>query len=435
MPSPADVGATVRIRIALERAAQALALAIVVFLLVQSLRGGEEGATEAAGVRELTTSLERWSTTAAPARVHVAVDSALSPTRRAWLAALDGAGTRVTWDGENLLAVAAVADAIADPAGGTLVRVAAPSGTSVVLEDRLGALDSVGAGAGGARFVARSAPETVRLRAGDFDARSAVRDSLALGRILVLGSVGWEAKFVVATLEERGWDVDARLALSPREQVEQGRSAPIDTGRYAAVIALDSTALSSASRLARYVRDGGGLVIAARTSAAPGMAPLRAGTLGAGVEAVEPFDPEAEEPRRALALTPINLRGDAVALERRDDQVAVAVRRVERGRVAVVGYDDTWRWRMGGGDEALEAHRGWWAGVVASVAHAPALPLAQAVVVDEAPLARLVDELGPSSPAPDDMASRARIPRSWLLALFGALLLAAWGSRRLRGAP
>lgn len=423
------------LRIWLERVAQGLALAIVVWLLVQSLRRGEGDATEAAEVRALPAALARWSTSASPARVHVTVDSALSPAQRAWLGALGGAGTRVTWEGDGVVPVAAVADAVADPAGGTLIRAAAPRGTTIVLEDELGVLDSVEAGSAGASFLARSAPAAVRLRAGSFDARSAIRDSLSLGRILLLGSVGWEAKFVTAALEERGWTVDARLTLSPKGDVEQGRATPIDTSRYAAVIALDSTALASAARIARYVRDGGGLVVAARTSEAAGLASLRAGALASGVEAVEPFEADAPEPRRALALTPIVLRPDAVALERRDEQVAVAVRRVARGRVAVVGYDDTWRWRLGGGADALEEHRAWWAGVVASVAHAGHAPVASMTAIDEAPLALLLDALGAASAAPDEIVRTGGIPRGWLLALFAVALLAAWLSRRLRGAP
>lgn len=418
-------------RIALERLARGVAFALLAWLLIRSLRA-TVGPAGSSGVASLTPALRRWSTRVAPSAVHVRVDGALSPVQREWLGALAASGTRVTWSGTGLAPLAAVAEPVADPAGATRVLAAAPAGTVVALADEYGQLDSVRAGTAGAGFLARSAPAAVSIRAGALTARAATGDSLVLGRLLVLGRAGWESKFVVAALEERGWSVDARMALSPRGDVVQGRTLPIDTARYSAVIALDSSALGSAGALARYVRSGGGLIIAAPVSAAPPLAPLDAGAPRAELPATEPFD-TVGDPRRALALTPIALREGAVALERRAGGVAVAVRRVERGRVLVVGYADTWRWRMAGGSDAVEQHRDWWARLVAGVAHVGRIPRPQPTLVDESPLASLVDRLGPAV-VPAQAEAAGRISSAWLFAVLAALLLGEWASRRLRGA-
>src|SRR5688572_1327741 len=121
------------VRVWLERAAQALALAIVLWWLYQSLRPAGEGATEVVALGELPAELSRWSTVSTPGRVHVRIDSAVAPATRDWLAALASSGTRVTWEGHGVLPLAAVAEPVADPAGGTRVWVGAPAGAPVLL--------------------------------------------------------------------------------------------------------------------------------------------------------------------------------------------------------------------------------------------------------------------------------------------------------------
>jgi hypothetical protein len=138
---------------------------------------------------------------------------------------------------------------------------------------------------------------------------------------------------------------------------------------------------------------------------------------------------------------------DAIVLERRANAISgpvmVAARRVGIGRVAQIAYDESWRWRMEGAAGALEAHRGWWSSMVASVAHAsPAtgdsLPQAAAAsesTADAAPLAHLYDALGEPTPAPPAGAP-AHLPRDtrWFLPVILLALLLEWSSRRLRGA-
>src|ERR1019366_3377028 len=85
----------------------------------------------------------------------------------------------------------------------------------------------------------------------------------ALHPVLVVGRAGWEAKFAVAALEERGWTVEARLFVAPGADVTQGSRGAIDTSRYAAIVALDTTLGAVAASVAWVGRGGGGGVRAA----------------------------------------------------------------------------------------------------------------------------------------------------------------------------
>jgi hypothetical protein len=422
------------VRVWLERCAHLLGIAIIAWFLADSLRPRPGVGPEVVAAEGLAAELRRWSTVAAPGEVHLTLDRAVPPAHREWLAALAAAGTRVTWDGDSVPPLAVALDPVPDPDGGTRIWAAAPPGRVLVLEDDVGAIDSVAAGKTGARFSTSSPLRAVRVRSGGFVAESVLRDSISFGRVLVVGKVGWESGMVTAALEERGWEVDARLALSPKGDVVQGAPPEeLDPARYSAVVVLDSAALVGPARLVRYVREGGGLVITARAASAAALAPLRVGRAGRIVAPVEPFDTSAADPRRSLGLTSIVPAGDAVPLELRDDLVAVAARRVDRGRVVLVGYDDTWRWRMAGGADALEEHRAWWAALVASVARVDRTPLPASA--DEAPLAAMVQLLGPSSARPAGAAAAGRLSHGWAFAALAVALLLQWLSRRLRGAP
>jgi hypothetical protein len=89
---------------------------------------------------------------------------------------------------------------------------------------------------------------------------------------------------------------------------------------------------------------------------------------------------------------------------------------------------------MAGASGSENAHRDWWARVVSAVAYAP--PASAATTLDGpagAPLANLVDRLGPARERPAAGAAGHSIDRRWLLAAIMILLLAEWASRRLRG--
>jgi hypothetical protein len=262
-----------------------------------------------------------------------------------------------------------------------------------------------------------------------------VSDSLVLGRILLLGRAGWESKFVAVALEERGWKIDARLRLSPRGDVRQGAVTTVDTSRYSAVLVLDSIGTTEALRIAAFVRSGGGVILSGPAVGTPGLAMLAAGSPRRPEAGHEPFDTLAGEPRRELELIPVAPRPDAVVLERRGNLAAVLARRIERGRAVTSGYLDTWRWRMGGGATAVDAHRDWWADLVAGVAYTGRIARPADGVTDEAPLATLITRLGPASSAPSSSDGTPPISRGVLFGLLMAALLIEWASRRLRGVP
>lgn len=433
MRSPGDSGGGLRLR--LERIARTLALLLLLWLLVDVFRGRAEPLRATVGERDLSVQLSRWSTSADPASVHLESEGSIAPFQRDWLAALSGAGTGVTWESQGGVPLALAMEPVADPEGGIRAWIAAPSGTGVEIEDPAGPLDSLAAGGGGARLLVRSSPAELLARAGGSAAGSAVTDSLVLGRLLLLGRAGWESKFVAAALEERGWKLDARLRLSPRGDVRQGPATPLDTARYAAVLVLDSIGNAEAQAVARFVREGGGAVIAVPVAEAAALAALSAGPPAAPLPGREPFDSTLAEPRRSLELAPIAPREDAVVLERRGSAVAVAARRIERGRVVTSGYRDTWRWRMGGGEGSVQSHRDWWADLVAGVAYAGRVTRQARPDTDEAPLAKLIDRLGPARAAPAGPGPGLGISRAWLFGLLAAALLLEWASRRLRGAP
>jgi hypothetical protein len=345
----------------------------------------------------LRRALADWSA----ASVRVAFDSAPSPVDRDWLAAMRRSGVPVTWFWRRTppAALAVAGAPLADPAGATRVAVAAPGGTRVTLSDRLGPIDTGSAASGGLTAVVPLALHTVAASG----ARTTVADSLALRPLLVFGTVGWETKFVVRSLEERGWIVDTRLVLGPGHAVTTGGSVPpLDTAHYAAVLALDSGARSAAASIERYAKQGGGVIIAGSAGRVLGaVAPARLG-----------------EWRDAKPLSYFVLAGQ-------DSVIAKAA------NVIQVGYDDTWRVRMDSA-HGPAAHRDWWARLVATVAYAPEKRAAAPVGDDPAPVAATVERLGPpvlvgrGVPIPG--------PRFWF-ALIALALLFEWGSRRLRGAP
>ncbi|HEY4672333.1 MAG TPA: hypothetical protein VIG78_09725, partial [Gemmatimonadaceae bacterium] len=165
---------------------------------------------------------------------------------------------------------------------------------------------------------------------------------------------------------------------------------------------------------------------------------LRAGNIGTlltpPTREGESVDPS------TLPLRPVTaLRPDAIALESRRGSVSIAARRVGAGRVLQAGYDETWRWRMDGGDDGVRAHREWWTDLLSKVVYAPSATRESATPItlggDEAPLADLIASIGPAASGRSGSVSAAT-PK-WAAALFMLLALALLTevtSRRSRGA-
>src|SRR5438105_449180 len=96
MPSRAEM------RTPIERALRAVVIVLLAVLLWQSLTattGLSASGVNARGIRR--GDLAKWSGLAeAPNKIHVRLDSVPTPVERAWLSALAGAGSNVTWSGD-----------------------------------------------------------------------------------------------------------------------------------------------------------------------------------------------------------------------------------------------------------------------------------------------------------------------------------------------
>jgi hypothetical protein len=330
------------------------------------------------------------------------------------------------------------AQPVASPEGGIRMRMAAPADSKVEIADEAGAIDSIQASEAGASLTVASAVGRLVGRVANSTATTTLSDSIALRKVLVIGSAGWESKFVVAALEESGWKVDAFIRVAPGVDVTQGSIASIDTARYSAVVALDNSVAPYAERIVGFARSGGGVVLGPGAAVLAAIAPLRSGGVGDASAPAQVTNISGSVTRGTLVMAPIlQPRSDAIPLERRSETVALAARRFGAGRVLQSGYEDTWRWRMAGAESSVRDHRGWWTELVSNVAYAPRVSLPnRALDADAAPVADLVSALGPST-NPADVARSGLHPShwaSWLFALMSLALIAEVASRRLRGA-
>jgi hypothetical protein len=431
MPSRAEM------RVRVEHVLRGIVIVVLAAMLWQSLHEQVDFGGRAVSARGVGRgALVEWSALAkAPGRIHVQLDSVPSKIEWAWLSALAGAGSSVTWSGD-LAPVMIDAQPVASPAGGTRVLVAAPSGSSVVMSDDVGVIDTVRAQGAGAVVTLNSVANHLAARVKGAVASTGARDSVVLHRILVIGDAGWESKFVVAALEEEGWKVDAFIRVAPGVDVTQGSALVIDTTRYSAVIALDVAASPYANRIIEFARTGGGVVLAPQAASLDAMAPLRAGDVGRALQGGLAIQTGGSVRLSALALAPItSLRSDAIPLEKRAGAVSIAARRIGAGRALQLGYTDSWRWRMGGGEEAVRGHGAWWTGLVSSVASAPRNPRATGTIsTDAAPMIGLVAAIGPgTSAALSNPSGRPADRMAWLFVLLALGLTGEVASRRLRG--
>ena len=432
MPSRAEM------RVRVEQLLRGIAIVVLIVMLWQSLheQSGSGGrGVSARGIGRGT--LSNWSSLAkAPGRIHVHLDSVPSQIDRAWLGAIAGAGSIVTWSGD-LAALMIDAQPVASPTGGTKVLVAAPSGSSVVMRDEVGAIDTLRPRDAGASVTLNSAPDRLWAGAKTSVASTAARDSVLLRKILVIGEAGWESKFVVAALEEEGWKLDALIRVAPGVDVTQGLAA-IDTSRYSAIVALDASASPYANRIVEYARNGGGVVLGPGAASIDAMAPLRAGAVGRPTSETRVVQSTGAISLANLPLAPItSLRNDATPFEKRGAAVAIAAERIGAGRVLQLGYEDTWRWRMSGGDGAVRDHRLWWTRLVSSVAYAPRIPRPISTVsIDPAPMTGLLRAIGSASKpnAISSLSGNRSDQMAWLFVLLTLGFISEIGSRRLRGA-
>lgn len=369
-----------------------------------------------------------------------AIEGTPSPVVRDSLAALQRAGNKVEWKG-TVAPLMAMAEPVREP--GDRWRVAVVNAAPVEVRDSLGPIDSLDAPGAITTEAVRGG---VRVVAGGTEARVTPSDSITLGRIAVFGRAGWEPRFTIAALEEAGWQVDARLTLGRDRDVLQGEFV-LQRARHAAVIVFDTASLvREGPLLARFVREGGGLILAGEAVTAD--VPALRSVAGARVLRLEPPETRSfagHEPTHALPLRVLgSRRADAVLVESREGLPAIVARRVGAGRIVQMGYGDTWRWRMEGEGRAVEEHRTFWSRTVGLAVVATSHPRSamvdgvpaprDAARDDPAPRAALFHALG----APTEVVGAASMtPRTlprWIGLLILVLFVAEWASRRGRGA-
>jgi hypothetical protein len=425
-------------RIRFERTLRAVAVALVLWAIAVTALPTLDGVARVRSEQDLRNALIEWTTRERPLDVRLEMARVPDEASRAWLSALVAEGTRVSWTSQGSAPLPGIALALeprADPAGRVRMAVAAPTGSRIVLGDDFGSIDTTSARDGGAIIEGPPPAGVVSAVIGSTSARSAVTDSLLYRRLLVVGRVGWESKFLVRALEDEGWRVSVRLALTPRSEVTEDAAVSVDTSQVAAVLVVGEATGISRSALKRYVDAGGGLVLL--DGAERSLPLLAVGDSGRSRTTPDaPVDADWQGPPSFVALVPLmSLRPGAVVTARRGGRVAVATLRVGAGRVTQVGYRDSWRWRLEGGDSGSAAHRRWWASRVSDVAYAPAREQRPPIDVDPAPLAAWVDRFGPATPNAPSRATPWRHPSMpWLFAVLLIALLAEWASRRERGA-
>ncbi|HEY4303955.1 MAG TPA: hypothetical protein VGM82_05790 [Gemmatimonadaceae bacterium] len=426
MPSP---------RSRFETACRVGAFALLGWMLGTSIIPVKSGRLERVQTSELTTRLPQLTRSAGNVAIHVAMPTTPQPWQTDWLRALDHSGRALSWSGSPP-AVAMSIEPIADPDGGMRVDVAAPNGSVVALHDDASAIDSVKVANLGATIATPIAVGTIRGQVNGETFSSPANDSVRLKAVMVVGAAGWEGKYVVSALEERGWPVIARFTIAPNVDVTQGTIQALDTSRVGVLIAIDSTVSTLGDAVARFVRSGGGLVLAGPASSAKNVATIAPGAISQRTRPnVKPTDTVR---LGSTGFYPVSLKDDGIALEKRTDGIAVAARRLGAGRIVQVGYDDSWRWRMAGASGSERAHREWWSRIVAAVAYAPiartaALAGAPSVsTAAAAPLVAVTDRLGPPRVLSSGIPSPP-VDRRWLIAAMMVLLLIEWASRRLRG--
>jgi len=365
---------------------------------------------------------------------------------RATLRALRGSGHLVRlFAPRPLPALATAAEEEWRATGGTRIQLVSSDSALASLGDAAGLIDSVHIAAAGLQPRSGPLQGALAVDAGAVRAFVAplVAGAPATARVLVLGDATWESRFLVASLEEAGWPVDAGLTLAPRVTITQGVPPLPSRARHALVVILPGASPVAVSRLPGFVRDGGGLVIVGESSRIPALAPLRAGSPGESI-AGELGAEASAAPRRGLDLVPIaSQAAGSVVLERRDGVLAVAARRVGAGRVVQVGYANSWLWRMAGGDDAPIAHRRWWTSLLASAVPLSApvsriMTAAESDTLTAAPVAALASALGLPTVRDAGVTSsrrdvRASLDLRWLLCAGLVSLVASWVLRRWRG--
>lgn len=442
--SDATVASALRMMGAVLHAFAFVCMALLLWRLITPVRAQREVVRVSADGR-LDLSLAD-ALRSAPDTLDVQMIAAPDARARAVMRTLRGSGRvlRVRVDAPLPPVAVSVEDAY-PLAGGSRIQIVGADAVRAAVADAAGLIDSATLARAGTRT--RSGPVQGDIRVGTHDAQAAVSPLSAgapiAARVLVIGGATWESRFLIATLEEAGWLVDASVTVSPKVTVTQGTTRRPSRNRHSIVVVLPGGSAAALASLPSFVRGGGGLVIVGEAARSARLASLRPGVPGA-IIAGEAGAETSADARRGLDLVSMTaLSEGSVTLESRDGNAAVVARRIGAGRVVQVGYDNSWLWRMAGNDDAPVAHRRWWTAILAGVVplRAPASRLVRDPAhdtLDAAPIAAIARDIG----MPEVRTARvmsvspslaSQLDVRWLLALALVSLVASWTLRRWRG--
>ncbi len=309
------------------------------------------------------------------------------------------------------------------------MRIAAPDQATIGVEDGVGLADTAVAGGAGAVLRLPSLVDSAVVSTSTSRASVSVGEAPPLRRVAVYGLAGWESKFAAQALEERGWEIDVMLAVAPGGSVDQDRPASVVTATHGAAVVRDSIDGLPVQAIVRFVRNGGGLVLGPGAVTVPALGRLAPAQLGEYRRPTQ-ISFVSDRPLESLAYRQLELRSDAVELMRIENDVTMAARREQLGRVVQLGYENTWRWRMMG-DGGVKGYRMWWSNLVSSVSAAGTVSHKTS---NAAPLAQAVAALGQPVLTVRGAGSHRGVLWPWLLGLMLLAMLAEWTSRRLAGA-
>lgn len=412
---------------ALEAGARVIALGALVWLIARAWMPAPEVEREIAASADIPGALSRWTKDPRSLDLSLRLDQVPAAAERDWLAGLAKAGSSISWQGDLDPFALEVATS-AEPVHSYLITATGAPGMELRFSDALREIAVIPqrSGAVSLRTSTLAGPVALALPSGD--ALALAPPPPRLGRVAVIGAAGWEAKFVVAALEERGWRVDASIAVAPGVHVGRFDAVTLDTSRHSAIVVLDEPSLRRVPQLAGFIRSGGGVILAGTATRAPAIADLSP-VLAA--RTVSPTDTAIVTQDALGGAVFSSLRPGAAVIESRGDLPIVVGMRVGAGRMVAVGYANSWRWRMAGDEDAPEAHRQWWSALVGSVAYAPDTAAARAA--GQAPLAALVSALGPARSASVSPGGRRWPIDQLLFAVAAVALIGEIVSRRRRG--
>ena len=163
----------------------------------------------------LVASLARATRTKTPS-VHLEASRALSPDERDWLRALDRAGTQVTWVASPALpALAVQVEPVIAPGARQAVAVVTSPGVPVAVRDTIGLVDSLRTGKHGVLSLVSSIDGRLGVSSAGAMAFVETLDTAVVRSVIVVGPAGWESKYIVAALEESGWQVEDAVEDQP----------------------------------------------------------------------------------------------------------------------------------------------------------------------------------------------------------------------------